>query len=298
MRAEETLHNRVWYRIVWHRMASRVRGLPIFASIILFLLVFTAVFADFLAPHDPTAGNLLDRLKPPVWEEGGSTEHLLGTDFQGRDVLSRLIFGARVSLLVGFLSVIVAGFLGVLAGILSGYFGGWVDQVIMRLTDAWLALPTVVLAIFLAVILSPGVHNIILILGLVFWARYARVIRGEVLRMKDRDFIRLARVAGASHRRIMLKHILPNVINTAMVLATLMLGVVIIAEASLSFLGVGVPPPQPAWGLMLSESRETLFTGRWWLTVFPGIAIVLVVFAANLFGEWLRIKLDPQLRQL
>lgn len=283
---------------MWQRAAAQARGLPIFPSLILFVLVFAAVFANLVAPYDPTAGGLDQRLNPPFWMEGGSTKHILGTDLMGRDVLSRLIFGARVSLVVGFMAVMVAGTIGVLAGILSGYFGGWLDQVIMRLTDAWLAFPPVVFAIFLAVVLGPGAQNIIIILGLVFWTRYARVIRGEVLSLKERDFVRLARVAGASHRRIILKHILPNVMNTATVLASLMLGVVIIAEASLSFLGVGVPPPQPAWGLMLSEARVTLLAGMWWLTVFPGVAIMLVVLSVNLFGDWLRVKLDPQLRQL
>lgn len=291
--AEAALGERRWQRVV-----DQVRALPLLPSFILFVLVFAALFADFLAPHDPIEGSMGRRLLPPFGMEGGRWEHLLGTDLMGRDVLSRLIYGARVSLVVGFMAVAVAGSLGVAAGVVSGYFGGWVDQVIMRLTDTWLAFPPIVLAIFLAVVLGPGVQNIIIILGLAFWTRYARIIRGEVLSLKERDFIRLARVAGVRPLKIIWKHILPNVINTSVVLATLMLGVVIIAEASLSFLGVGVPPPQPAWGLMLSEARATLITGMWWLTVFPGVAIALVVLAANLFGDWLRVKLDPQLRQL
>ena len=185
----------------------------------------------------------------------------LGTDFQSRDILSRLIYGARVSLFVGLMGTLVAGSIGTALGILSGYVGGWVDQIIMRVTDAWLALPAIVFAIFLAALLGPSMWNIIIILGAVYWTRYARVIRGEVLTLRERDFVKLAEIAGASKLRVIKKHILPNVMNTATVLASLTVGVVIIAEASLSFLGVGVPPPQPAWGLMLSEARPTLDGG-------------------------------------
>jgi peptide/nickel transport system permease protein len=230
--------------------------------------------------------------------EGGSLATPLGTDFQGRDILSRLIYGARVSLLVGLMGTLVAGGIGTALGILSGYVGGWVDQIIMRVTDAWLALPAIVFAIFLAAMLGPSMWNIIAILGLVYWTRYARVIRGEVLSLRERDFVKLAEIAGASKLRVIKKHILPNVMNTATVLASLTVGVVIIAEASLSFLGVGVPPPQPAWGLMLSEARATLMAGQWWLTVFPGACIMLIVLATQLFGDWLRVRLDPQLRNL
>jgi peptide/nickel transport system permease protein len=229
---------------------------------------------------------------------GGSAEHWLGTDHIGRDVLSRLIFGTRVSMIVGFTAVIFAGVLGTALGILSGFFGGWVDQVIMRITDAWLALPALTFAIFLAAIVGPSEWNIVIILGAVYWTRYARVIRGEVLSLKERDFVRLAIVAGCSRWKIMRKHLLPNVLNSAIVLGTLMLGVVIVTEAALSFLGVGVPPPKPAWGLMLADGKKGLMAGYWWLTVFPGVCIVLMVLSANLLGDWLRVKLDPQLRQL
>jgi peptide/nickel transport system permease protein len=188
--------------------------------------------------------------------------------------------------------------LGSTLGILSGYLGGWVDQVIMRVTDTWLALPALTFAIFLAAIVGPSEWNIVIILGAVYWTRYARVIRGEVLSLKERDFVRLAVVAGCSKWTIMRRHLLPNVANTAIVLATLMLGVVIVSEAALSFLGVGVPPPKPAWGLMLADGKKGLMAGYWWLTVFPGVCIVMMVLAANLLGDWLRVKLDPQLRQL
>jgi peptide/nickel transport system permease protein len=278
--------------------AFRTEGVPMVPIAILLVLAFLAVFAEFVAPHNPEVGTLSLRFRPPAWITGGTTEYLLGTDHIGRDVLSRLIFGARVSMLVGFLAVLFAGFVGTVLGILAGYMGGWVDQVIMRVTDAWLALPALMFAIFLAAIVGPSEFNIVIILGLVYWTRYARVVRGEVLSLKERDFVRLAIVAGCSKWTIMRRHILPNVLNTAIVLATLMLGVVIVTEAALSFLGVGVPPPKPAWGLMLADGKKGLMAGYWWLTVFPGVCIVLMVLAANLLGDWLRVKLDPQLRQL
>ena len=284
--------------LAWRLAALRMEGLPVFPILILAVLVFTAVFAEFIAPHNPEVGSLSQRFRPPAWVAGGSAEHWLGTDHIGRDVLSRLIFGTRVSMIVGFTAVIFAGVLGTALGILSGFFGGWVDQVIMRITDAWLALPALTFAIFLAAIVGPSEWNIVIILGAVYWTRYARVIRGEVLSLKERDFVRLAIVAGCSKWKIMRKHLLPNVLNSAIVLGTLMLGVVIVTEAALSFLGVGVPPPKPAWGLMLADGKKGLMAGYWWLTVFPGVCIVLMVLAANLLGDWLRVKLDPQLRQL
>jgi peptide/nickel transport system permease protein len=276
-----------------------LREAPMVAVVILGGLVFVAVFADLIAPHDPTVpvqgANVFD---PPFWMEGSHPHAVLGTDFQGRDILSRLIYGSRVSLIVGIMGTIVAGAIGTAMGILSGYVGGFTDQIIMRVTDAWLALPAIVFAIFLAAMVGPSMWNIIVILGSVYWTRYARVIRGEVLTLRERDFVKLAEIAGASKLRVIKKHILPNVMNTATVLASLTVGVVIIAEASLSFLGVGVPPPQPAWGLMLSEARPTLMAGQWWLTVFPGICILLIVLATQLFGDWLRVRLDPQQRNL
>ena len=277
----------------WH-----LDGFPLIPFLILATTALLAIFANLIAPHDPEVGTLGSRFKPPVWQAGGTTEFLLGTDHLGRDVLSRLIFGARVSMVVGFVAVIVAGSIGTFLGILSGYIGRWVDQVIMRVTDTWLALPALTFAIFLAAIVGPSMWNIVIILGLVYWTRYARVIRGEVLTLKEREFVRLGIVAGCSKWTIMKRHILPNVINTAIVLGTLQLGVVIITEATLSFLGVGVPPPQPAWGLMLADGKKGLMAGYWWLTVLPGCCIMFMVLSANLLGDWLRVKLDPQLRQL
>ena len=282
----------------WTLSAFRMKGFPWFPVAILLTLALVAIFADAIAPHSPEVGSLGARFKPPAWQQGGSTQFLLGTDHLGRDVLSRLIFGARVSIMVGLLAVVVAGTLGTGLGILSGYMGKWVDQVVMRVTDTWLALPALTFAIFLAAILGPSEMNIVIILSAVYWTRYARVIRGEVLSLKEREFVRLAIVAGCSKWTIMKRHILPNVINSAIVLASLQLGVVIVAEASLSFLGVGVPPPKPAWGLMLADGKKGLMAGYWWLTVLPGCCIMLMVLSANLLGDWLRVKLDPQLRQL
>ena len=282
-------------RAGWHW----VRELPIVPLAILVPFILIAIFANFIAPYDPTEPIPGAKIfAPPFWMPGGSTHALLGTDFQARDVLSRLIFGARVSLIVGVVGTIVAGSLGTALGILSGYLGGWVDQLIMRVTDAWLALPALVFAIFLATVVGPSMWNIIIILGLVYWTRYTRVIRGEVLSLREREFVKLAEIAGGSRMRIILRHILPNVMNSAMVLASLTIGVVIIAEASLSFLGLGVPAPQPAWGSMLSDGRSMLMVGDWWLTVFPGLCIMLVVLATQLLGDWLRVQLDPQLRNM
>jgi peptide/nickel transport system permease protein len=282
----------------WTLSTLRMKGFPWFPVGILGTIAVVAIFAEVLAPHSPEIGSLGARFKPPAWQHGGSSQFLLGTDHLGRDVLSRLIFGARVSMVVGILAVVVAGTIGTALGILSGYIGKWVDQLIMRVTDAWLAFPALTFAIFLAAILGPSEMNIVIILTLVYWTRYARVIRGEVLSLKEREFVRLAIVAGCSKWTIMKRHILPNVLNTVMVLASLQLGVVIIAEATLSFLGVGVPPPKPAWGLMLADGKKGLMAGYWWLTVTPGMCIMLMVLSANLLGDWLRVKLDPQLRQL
>ena len=284
--------------VPWRFASLRIEGFPWIPVSIIGVIALAAIFADVLAPYNPEIGVLGDRFRPPAWQAGGSEAHLLGTDHVGRDVLSRLIFGARVSMVVGFTAVIVAGLIGTTLGILSGYLGGWVDQVIMRVTDTWLALPALTFAIFLAAVVGPSMWNIVIILAAVYWTRYARVIRGEVLSLRERDFVRLAIVAGCSRKTIMRRHILPNVVNSAVVLGTLMLGIVIVTEAALSFLGVGVPPPKPAWGLMLADGKKGLMAGYWWLTVLPGLCIMFMVLSANLIGDWLRVKLDPQLRQL
>jgi len=275
-----------------------IRRAPKVPLIILLILVASAIFADFLAWHDPEIGDPRQRLLPPFWEERGNIRYPLGTDTMGRDVLSRLIYGARVSLLVALAAVIFAACLGTAAGVIAGFFGGWVDQAIMRFTDSWLSIPTVMFGILMAVIVGPGVFNIIIILGAVYWTRYARVTRGETLSLKTRDFVHLATIAGCGKFRIIRKHILPNVMNNVITLASLQIGVVIVVEASLTFLGVGVPPPKPAWGLMLSEGRGGLLAGYWWLIVSPGVAIALLVMSFNLIGDWLRLYLDPHYRNI
>src|SRR3989454_504483 len=280
----------------WLRL---VRAWPLLPMLILVPLILVALCADVIAPYDPIQPVPGAKIyAPPFWMPGGSIHALLGTDFQGRDTVSRLIYGARVSLIVGVMGTVVAGGIGTLLGILAGYLGGWVDQVVMRVTDAWLALPALVFAIFLATMLGPSMWNIVIILGAVYWTRYARVIRGEVLSLREREYVKLAEIAGASSRRVILRHILPNVVNSAMVLASLTIGVVIIAEASLSFLGVGVPPPQPAWGLMLSEARSPLMAGKRWVTLWPRPCIVVVGVATPPFRELVRGRLGPQLREL
>jgi len=233
---------------------------------------------------------------PPFWSGQGRLDTPLGTDFLGRDVLSRLMYGARISLVVALIGTLVAGAIGTLLGVLAGYMGKWWDQIIMRITDAWLTLPSLVFAILLGSVREPGLWNVVLILALVFWSRYSRVARGEVLTLRERDFVKLAEINGISKFRIIARHLVPNVMNTVMVLFSLQVGVAVIIEASLSFLGVGVPPPEPSWGLMMAQEREALMEGRWWLAVFPGICISMLVLSANMLGDWLRVRLDPQLR--
>ena len=292
------MNKRSFRRINLRKILSLLRGAPVFPVAILIVFVFCGIFAGLIAPHDPIKHDLMDSLIKPYWQEGGgSTKFLLGTDPMGRDILSRLIHGATISLEVGFTVVFIAGGIGTTLALISGFVGGRVDMAIMRLTDMMLSLPYLLVAILMAAMLGPSVGNIILILIVVGWAQYTRVLRSEVLRVKEGDFIRLARVAGAGGMRIMVKHILPNILNTFIVLGTLNLGQVIIAEASLSFVGVGVPPPQPAWGSMLAEGRNYI-TYAWWICVWPGITILLVVLSCNLLGDWLRIRLDPKFRQI
>ena len=261
------------------------------------IIVLAAVFADFIALHPADEASLRNRLKPPFWFEGGSMLYPLGTDDLGRDIWSRMIFGARVSLSVGLFAVGGAGSVGVALGLVAGYMGGRTDAVIMRFTDAALAVPLILVALLFVVTLGQAFINVIIALAILLWSRYTRVIRSEVLSLKGRDFVALARIAGASHLRIMVRHILPNIMNTAVVLFTLQLGTVILVEASLSFLGAGVPPPTPAWGTMVADGRDFTATA-WWISFFPGVAILVTVLSFNLLGDWLRDRLDPKLRQL
>ena len=231
-----------------------------------------------------------------MWMEGGSSEHILGTDQQGRDIFARISYGARVSLLVAAVVLVVGGGVGTLLGLISGWYGGLLDELIMRVVDIFMALPLILVALVLVVALGPSFTVLLLIMGLWIWVRFARMVRGEVLKLKEMDYIALAQVAGASTPRILIRHLWPGVRNTVTVVATLQVGLVIILEASLSFLGAGIPPPEPAWGSLVAEGRDVL-AGAWWVSTIPGLAILVTVLSLNLFGDWLRDMLDPKLRQ-
>ncbi len=277
--------------------APRGRRLPLISLGIIAAFVLVAILAPLLSPADPHDQSLRNRFKPPVWEEGGSWKYPLGTDRLGRDMLSRIIWGSRVSLAAGVITVLLASALGAAVGLVAGYYGGRVDAALMRITDATMSFPVILLALILAVTVGPSFTNVVVAIAVILWARYARVIRGQVLTLMQLDFIAQARVAGAGASRIITRHLFPNTLNTLVVLVTLQIGYVIIVEASLSFLGAGIPPPMPAWGSMIAEGREFV-TSAWWVSMFPGLAILLVVLAFNLLGDWLRDTFDPKLRQL
>ena len=279
------------------RKIWQLRRWPLIPMFFLVLFVITGVFAPLIAPHDPERGGLRDRNLPPAWEEGGTSEFLLGTDHLGRDMLSRVIFGARISLAVAGVTLGVGMVIGVASGLIAGWYGGWLDEFLMRIVDIKLAIPTILLALVLVLALGQSFLIIVAILAIAVWPRFARNVRGEVLQLKTMDFVALAKVAGASTPRILFIHIFPGVINTLIVLATLEVGIVILLESTLSFLGAGVPPPTPAWGSMVSDGRDRLAVA-WWISTMPGLAIMLVVLSMNLFGDWLRDRLDPRLRQL
>ncbi len=279
------------------RRAWRLRRLPLIPMLILSIFVVTGIAAPWIAPHNPERGDIRARNVPPAWLEGGSTEYLLGTDHLGRDMLSRVIFGARISLVVVAVTLGVGVVLGVSAGLVAGWYARWVDELVMRVVDIKLAIPTILLALVLVLALGQSFLVIVAVLAIAVWPRFARNVRGEVLQLKTMDYVALARVAGASTPRILFVHIFPGVINTLIILATLEVGIVILLESTLSFLGAGVPPPTPAWGSMVADGRDRLAVA-WWISTMPGLAIMLVVLSMNLFGDWLRDKLDPRLRQL
>jgi peptide/nickel transport system permease protein len=260
-------------------------------------LVLCATLAPLLAPHSPVEGSLGERLAPPIGLEGAKPGHLLGTDRHGRDTLSRLLYGARISLAVSVVGITLTGAAGSLIGLLAGFFGGWVDTLLMRLADISLSLPGILIAVLLSVVFEPSFTNVIIVVVFLLWPSYARLTRGETLGLKQQEFVALARIAGCSSARIMFRHIVPNLAPSILVLATLHVGYVIVLEAALSFLGVGIPPPTPSWGVMVADGRG-LIEQAWWVSILPGIAILVTVLSLNILGDWVRDRLDPKLRQV
>jgi peptide/nickel transport system permease protein len=259
------------------------------------MLVVVAVAAPYLAPHDPERGSLRARLAGPTWEAADGKAHPLGTDHLGRDILSRVIFGTRVSLTVGFAAVAIGGLVGGLLGLVAGFRAGWLDEAIMTVADAQLAFPFILLAIGIIAVLGPSFPNLIIVVGLSGWVTYARVLRSQVLSLRRREFVDAILGLGGSVPRVLLRHILPNVGSTLMVIATLELARAIVLEATLSFLGLGIQPPTPSWGGMIQEGREYVDTA-WWISIFPGVVLMLTSLVVSRTGDWLRDVLDPTLR--
>ena len=277
-------------------LRRRLRRWPISSIVILSVLIVSAVFAPLIAPHDAKLGDLSDRHIPPMLF-GGTSDHILGTDGLGRDILSRIVHGARISVAVAVVALSVGGVIGTLLGVVSGYAGGWVDEVIMRIVDIKFAVPLILIALALAVILGPSFGLLLGLLSFLIWGHFARQVRAEVLVIVTMDYVAAARSCGASPVRIMYRHIFPGVISIVVVVGTLQVGAVVLAEASLSFLGAGVPSPTPAWGSMVAEGRLYIDTA-WWVSLIPGVVIGLLVTAVTLLGDWLRDRLDPRLRQI
>ena len=273
------------------------KGAPKLATAFILLTAFMAIFADVITPHNPLDVKPQDSKIPPAFVSEGTTNYLLGTDRLGRDILSRLIWGARVSLAVVGAAIAVGGGVGSTIGLLAGYRGGWTEAILMRVVDATIAVPAFLLALVFAITIGPKFWVVVLILAFTVWAQFARLVRGETLALKERDFVALAHVAGASGHYIVLRHILPNLMSSVIVLATLQVGWVILTEAGLSFLGAGIPRPTPTWGGMVADGRNYIET-TWWIAFSPGIAIMLVVLSFNIFGDWLRDTWDPKLRNL
>jgi peptide/nickel transport system permease protein len=264
---------------------------------VLALFLVLGIFGPQIAPHDPNKLDLINRLHPPAWEEGGDWNYPLGRDELGRDTLSRLIYGARISLVSIVLIIPLATIIGSIAGLVAGWFGGWTSRIVMAAVDVQLALPGILLAVLLAAMFGPSLRNVVIVLVIFLWAGFARIVRSETLSLAERDYVTAARTIGANNVRIMFRHILPNVANSIVILATLNVATVIIAEASLSFLGVGVEQDSISWGSMIAQGRD-LLSVAWWLVTMPGIAIITVSLVGNLFGDWLRDTLDPQLRNI
>ena len=291
---------------VWH--SFRTSPVAIGAAAVAFVCVFCALFAGWVAPHNPfdlATLELSDARLPPAWSDGGSTKYLLGTDDQGRDILSALMYGARISLLVGVASVLLSVVVGVGLGLLSGFAGGKTDALIMRVCDVMLSFPSILIALLIDGVgraLFPEAHDTLAFAVLVFaialpgWVQYARTVRGSTLVERNKEYVQAARVTGVPPLRIMVRHVLPNVLGPVLVLATIQVATAILTEATLSFLGVGVPPTQPSLGTLIRIGNDFLFSGEWWITIFPGLMLVLIALSVNLLGDWLRDALNPRLR--
>ncbi len=287
-----TLVRRAWPA----RLIQDARKYPVLPILILAIVVVAGITAPWISPYDPERADLRIRMRPPAWVEGGSGGHLLGTDHIGRDMLTRTIHGARISLILALVTLGIGGAVGIAVGLLAGWYGRWVDEVIMRLADVMLALPLILVALVFVVTVGQSFSVIVAVLALWIWPRFARMVRAESLKLRGMEYVSSALVSGASGPRIMAKHLFPGVMNTVIVLATLQVGIVIVLESILSFLGAGVPPPTPAWGSMVADGRDRIATA-WWISTIPGLAITLTVLALNLFGDWLRDAFDPTLRQ-
>lgn len=270
---------------------------PLIPGVVLVAWIVAAIFGPVISPHDPFGSILTDRNAPPFWYTEGSFTHILGADPIGRDVLSRIIAAARIELMIVAISVTTGMLTGTFLGLITGYFRGFLDELIVRLVDIWASVPFLLFAIVVIVAFGKSFPVLIALFILVSWTGAIRLVRAEVMSLSTRDYVALAKVAGASHWRILYKHLLPGVMNIVIVTATLQTGSIILTESALSFLGVGIPPPNPAWGSMIAEGREYI-NDAWWVTAFPGIALFLVVMAGNFFGDWLRDRLDPRLRQV
>lgn len=281
-------------RRLWRAVRRSPSGLV--GIVLVGVFIFTAIAAPLLAPMDPVAIDLANRLGAPTWTMEGPGTHPLGADQLGRDILSRIIWGSRITLVVAVTAVVMSGALGVLLGLLAGFLGGWTERVIMRLADVQLSIPLMLFALLIIGALGPSLFNLIIVLALTGWTRFARIVRGETLSLREREFVMSVRAAGATGLRIMLRHILPNVMTAAIVVATLEVARVVILESALSFLGMGLQPPEASWGRMLAEGRDYI-ASAWWLATFPGVAILLVVLGVNLFGDWLRDYFDPKLQE-
>ena len=301
-----SVFSRAWHSDVGY--SFRTSPVAIGAALVALICIFGSVFAGFVAPHNPfdlVTLELSDARLPPAWSAEGSTKYLLGTDDQGRDILSALMYGARISLAVGFASVVLSVFIGVALGLLAGFYGGWIDSALMRLCDVMLSFPAILVALLIAGVgraLFPNAQDslalgvLIVSITLTGWVQYARTVRGSTLVERNKEYVQAARVTGVAPLRIMRRHVLPNVMGPVMVLATIQVATAIITEATLSFLGVGAPPTSPSLGTLIRIGNDYLFSGEWWITVFPGLMLVLIALSVNLLGDWLRDATNPRLR--